>query len=128
LFPGVPEVLEFVYPKEEAVAIAKSNQAKVPAVDPASEGRPLTIKGLSKSDLELVTLWLLSATHVGPEDSSGGIQAERYRQVASVSHRPAIARLPQTASNLPLIGLLGFCSLLLAISFRIFRPPYVYKG
>jgi hypothetical protein len=128
LFPGVPEVLEFVYPKEEAVAIAKSNQAKVPAVDPASEGRPLTIKGLSKSDLELVTLWLLSATHVGPEDSSGGIQAERYSQVASVSHRPAIARLPQTASNLPLIGLLGFCSLLLAISFRIFRPPYVYKG
>lgn len=123
LFPGVPAVVEFVYPKAEAVDIAKSNQAKVPAIDPASEGRPPLIKGLSKSDFELVTLWLLSSTQVGPGDSSGGIQAERYKeQVASVPQKPVIRKLPQTGSYLPLVGLLGAFSLLTAIALRIFRP------
>ena len=65
-FAGAPSVLEFVYPKAEAVAIAKSNQATVPAIDPASEGRSVSIKGLNKEDLQLVTLWLLSPTKVGP--------------------------------------------------------------
>ena len=118
-FAGSPSVLEFVYPKDEAVAIAKSNQAKVPAIDPASEGRPLTIKGLSKNDLQVVTLWLLSATTVGPEDSSGGIQAERYTEVASVVHKPVIARLPQTSSSLPWIALLSLFSLMAALALRM---------
>jgi LPXTG-motif cell wall-anchored protein len=108
LFPGTSSVLEFVYPKAEAVAIAKSNQAK----------------GLSKSDLQLVTLWLLSATHVGPGDASGGIQAERYPQVA-VARKPVISKLPQTASNLPWIALMGALSILTALAIRFFRPAYV---
>jgi hypothetical protein len=128
LFRGEPAVLEFVFPKNDAVAIAKSNDAKVPAIDPASEGRPAKIKGLSKSDLELVNLWLLSSTHVGPGDTAGGIQAEHYHQIASVSHRPAIARLPQTASSLPWIALLGALSVAIALAMRIFRPAYVHGG
>jgi LPXTG-motif cell wall-anchored protein len=128
LFPGVPAVLEFVYPKADAVTIAKSNRAKVPAIDPASEGRPVTIKGLSKSDLELVTLWLLSSTHVGPGDSSEGIQAERYREIASAPQKPVISRLPQTGSNLPWIALLGALSILCALAVRIRRPSYAYNG
>jgi hypothetical protein len=128
LFPGLPAVVEFVYPKAEAIDIAKSNQAKVPAIDPASEGRPRVIKGLSKSDFELVTLWLLSSTEVGPGDSSGGIQAERYKeQVASAPQKPVIARLPKTGSNLPLIGFLGAFSVLMAMAIRIFRPAYQHR-
>ena len=122
LFRGEPAVLEFVYPKADAVAIAKSNDAKVPAIDPASEGRPADIKGLSKSDLELVNLWLLSSTHVGPGDTSGGIQAEHYQQVASVSHKPKIGKLPQTGSDLPWIALLGTLSLIAAFVLRFYRP------
>jgi hypothetical protein len=129
LFPGVPAVVEFVYPKTEAVDIAKSNQAKVPAIDPASEGRPPVIKGLSKSDFELVTLWLLSSTQVGPGDSSGGIQAERYQEeVASAPQKPVIARLPKTGSNLPVIGFLGAFSVLMAMAIRIFRPAYQQRS
>jgi len=128
LFPGVPAVVEFVYPKAEAVDIAKSNQARVPAIDPASEGKPPLIKGMSKSDLELVTLWLLSSTQVGPGDSAGGIQAERYQeQVASAPQKPVIPRLPQTGSNLPLIGLLAGFSVLMAMAIRIFRPAYLKR-
>jgi hypothetical protein len=121
-------MLEFVYPKADAVAIAKSNHAKVPAIDPVSEGRPPTIKGLSKSDLELVTLWLLSSTHVGPEDSSGGIQAERYPEVASAKHKPVVARLPQTASDLAWLGLLGALSLVMAFGVRVRRLRCLQKA
>jgi LPXTG-motif cell wall-anchored protein len=128
LFRGEPAVLEFVFPKNDAVAIAKSNDAKVPAIDPASEGRPAKIKGLSKSDLELVNLWLLSSTHVGPGDTSGGIQAEHYHQIASVSHRPVISRLPQTGSSLPWVALLGAFSVGIALVMRIFRLAYGHEG
>jgi LPXTG-motif cell wall-anchored protein len=128
LFRGEPSVLEFVYPKADAVAIAKSNDAKVPAIDPVSEGRPPILKGLSKSDLEVVTLWLLSSTHVGPKDNAAGIQAERYPEVASAAHKPVIARLPQTGSALPWIGLLGALSLLCAFIVRIYGRSYVRQG
>ncbi len=81
-FPNSASAIEFVYPKGEAVAIAKSNQAKVPAIDPASEGK-VADRDLSKDDMEVVTLWLLSSTEVGPNDSTPAIKAERYQQVAS---------------------------------------------
>ena len=121
LFRGEPAVLEFVYPKADAVAIAKSNDAKVPAIDPASEGRPANIAGLSQSDLELVNLWLLSSTHVGPGDSAGSIQAEHYHQVASMQ-KPKIGKLPQTASSLPWIALLGALSIVAAFVLRLYSP------
>jgi hypothetical protein len=124
-FAGAPSVLEFVYPKAEAVAIAKSNQSTVPAIDPASEGRPVSIKGLSKEDLDVVTLWLLTPTKVGPGDTSGGIQAEKYTKVASVERKPVISRLPQTGSDLPLIGLFGGCFLLAAMGVRVYRRAYL---
>ncbi len=129
LFPGESDVLEFVYPKSDAVAIAKSNNAKVPAIDPVSEGRPPTLKGLSKSDLELVTLWLLSSTQVGPGDSAAGIQAERYPEVAQATpHKPGISRLPQTASYLPWIGLLGSFSLAMALFLRFTLLPKLRRA
>ncbi len=81
-FPNTNTVVEFVYPKADAVAIAKSNQSKVPAIDPASEGK-VADKNLSRDDMEVVTLWLLSSTTVGPSDSVPAIKAEKYQQVAS---------------------------------------------
>jgi LPXTG-motif cell wall-anchored protein len=127
-FRGQPAVLEFVFPKTDAVAIARSNDAKVPAIDPASEGRPVTIKGLSKRDLELVTLWLLSSTHVGPQDSAADIQATRYKQVASLTHKPVVNRLPQTGSSLPWIALLGSFCILTAFGMRMRRPASVSRS
>lgn len=80
-FPG-GSTAEFVYPKEEAVVIAKASTSRVPAIDPASEGRVST-RHLSKEDMQMVTLWMLSSTRVGPENASqAAIQAERYQQPA----------------------------------------------
>ncbi len=159
-FPGGGSVVEFVYPKADAVSIATVNDAKVPAIDPASEGK-VADKDLSKDDLEVVTLWLLSSTTVGPNDAAKpGIQAERYQappssQVASAGPgpgigggsgsaqasyngavagtdtsqgaprvrkaKPVIAKLPHTASTMPLVWLLGAFSLLGAALLRVFR-------
>ncbi len=100
--------LEFVYPKADAVAIAKLNDSKVPAIDPASEGRPAEVSGLSKEDMEIVTLWLLSSSTVGPTDTAPTIKAEKMQQVASNKPpKPVIDRLPHTASALPTFLLAG---------------------
>jgi hypothetical protein len=121
LFPGISGVLEFVYPKAEAVSIAKSNAATVPAIDPVSEGRPGNLADLSKVDREEITLWLLTQTHVGPGDTAGDIRAERYPEVAAARRKPGVTRLPQTASNLPFLVILGLFAFVVAISLRIFR-------
>ncbi len=163
-FPNSASAIEFVYPKSEAVAIAKSNQAKVPAIDPASEGK-VADKELPKDDMEVVTLWLLSSTQVGPNDSTPAIKAERYQQVASaqapeqipprpqrsssastssaspssasssdvsqqaavastprpVHRKPVIARLPHTASSLPLLSLFAVFLFGAAATMRVYR-------
>jgi hypothetical protein len=116
-FPGTSSVVEFVYPKAEAVAIAKSNPAKVPAVDPASEGK-VADNTLSQRDMQLLTLWVLSLNHVGPADGPSAIKAERY-DTASVSQRPAIKALPHTASEVPWVWLAGLCSLVAAGMVRL---------
>ncbi len=111
-FPKGP-TLEFVYPKAEAVSLAKANGNKVPAIDPASEGR-VADPSLSKSDMQVVTLWMLSTTKVGTDGTGPGIKAEKYQQQVASNHppRPAIKELPHTASELPLLVLLGAGSLL----------------
>jgi hypothetical protein len=115
-FNGSPSVIEFVYPKDEAVAIAKSNPAKVPAVDPASEGK-VSDNTLSQGDMQLLTLWVLSLEQVGPGDAPS-IKAARY-ETASVSQKPPIKALPHTASWLPWVWLISLCSLIAAGALRI---------
>ena len=107
-FGSSTPALEFVYPKADAVALAKLNDSKVPAIDPASEGRPAEVSGLSKEDMEIVTLWLLSSSTVGPTDTAPTIKAEKMQQVASNKPpKPVIDRLPHTASLLPATLLAG---------------------
>lgn len=111
--------LEFVYPKSDAVAIAKVNDSKVPAIDPASEGRPAEVSGLSKEDMEIVTLWLLSSSTVGPADAAPTIKAEKMQQVASNKPpKPVIDQLPHTASDLPATAGIALISLGAAVFIR----------
>lgn len=119
-------VAEFVYPKAEAVGLAKANSTTIPAVDPASEGRPDTAN-LSQDDMQMVTLWMLSPKLVEPGESGPGITAARYKapppvQVASEQTppmpvrpkprpKPLMAALPHTASEMPLVEVAGLVSL-----------------
>ena len=169
-FPGGP-VVEFVYPKTDAVTLAKANSVRVMAVDPGSEGR-VSLPNLTQTDMSEVTLWMLTPTPVDPKTAQPGIQAARYQapnfsnaqssapeqssaaappsypaearatspasnsskagsassapvEVASNTRpprlRPNVKQLPHTASNLPLIFLLGCVSLGLAASLTVRR-------
>ena len=91
-FSGGP-IVEFVYPKKDAVTLAKANDVKVMAVDPASEGRP-KLPQLTQSDMNEVTLWMLTPTAVQP-GTAPGIQAARYQPPTSA---PAAT---ETASSTP---------------------------
>ncbi|AFL90479.1 hypothetical protein Terro_4278 [Terriglobus roseus DSM 18391] len=69
---------EFVYPKDDAVALANANKESVVAVDTASEKRPELSK-LSPSDLQLVTLWSLTPVRIGADSAAlKGIEAKRF--------------------------------------------------
>jgi hypothetical protein len=117
-FPGAASVIEFVYPKADAVAIASANPATVPAVDPASEGK-VADSALSQDDLQLLTLWVLSLQQVGPGVPSPGIKAVRYQMSANATPKPIIKALPHTASLMPWVWLSALCSLLVALSIRM---------
>ena len=93
-FPGGP-VVEFVFPKADAVDLAKNNNVRVMAVDTASEGK-VALPNLTQTDMSEVTLWMLTPTPVDPATSKPGIQAARYQPGTDVS--PASASAPAPAS------------------------------
>ena len=96
-FPGGP-VVEFIYPKSDAVDLAKNNNVRVMAVDTASEGK-VELPNLTQTDMSEVTLWMLTPTPVDPATAKPGIQAARYQPGTSVS--PASASAPSPASLAP---------------------------
>jgi hypothetical protein len=116
-FAGMPSVLEFVYPKTTALAIASANPSPVPAIDPASEGR-VTDNTLSQNDMQLLTLWLLSVEKVKSDDQAPAVKAVRY-QTASAEQKPLVKALPHTASLMPVLWLMGLFSVIGAVSIRI---------
>ena len=75
-------VIEFIYPKEDAVALATLDGSPVLAMDPVSDGMVATA-GLSTADMKIVTLWMLTPTSVGLDQLKPGIKATRYE-----SHSP----------------------------------------
>ncbi len=102
-FPGGTTV-EFVYPKNNAVSLAKANGTRVMAIDPASEGRVPASK-LTSNDMQMISLWMLEPTPVTPNSNQVGIAASHYQapttQVAS-SAAPAdttVAAPPVSADN-----------------------------
>ena len=117
---GSSSLIEFVYPKDQAVSLATVNQAKVLAIDPTSQGLSVD-PTLSKEDMKIVTLWLLSSTRVGPSDAKPAIKAERYNIASNKTPKPPIAALPHTASSLPLIFLASVLSLAIALLLRLRR-------
>ena len=100
-FPG-GGIVEFVYPKAEAAAIATKSSGQVLAIDPASDNLKVSEKNLSREDAQVVTLWSLEATRVSA--GQNGIAAKKYvapvasgsdTQVASNQNSSAPAAPPR---------------------------------
>jgi hypothetical protein len=139
--------LEFVYPKPEAVKITDATAQPVLAADTAREKLP---KDLSADDAQVVALWSLAPERIAPGNPGYQVTATDYpkphssvtRPTKSQSaagsatpHRPhtlAAAqasasqvagrqRLPETASNTPLVVLCGCVCLISAFALRLNR-------
>ena len=98
-YPGHSHGIEFVYPKEEAVQLAKAENEPVPATEALPV--PSTMK----------TVPLVAVTPQGEE--------EPVAQAFPPAEQKEVAKeLPRTASPLPLIGLMGATFLFFGFGLR----------
>jgi hypothetical protein len=116
-YPGDNFGQEFAYPKETAVEIAQETRQPVPVVHAEKEADlPTAELGLvepsgKETALEAVLPAPPSSEPVAaPPVIPPAPEGERSRQAAP---------LPETASNAPLIGLLGLVSLTIGFSLRL---------
>jgi len=99
-YPGHAYGIEFVYPKEEAIQLAKAEREPVPAE--VALPTPSTMK----------TVPLIAVTPEGEEEALA-------RAFAPAETKAEVAQtLPRTASLLPLIGLLGLTFVLGGLGLR----------
>lgn len=120
--PSAGQPLEFVYSKDEAVALSKQVGRPILAIDPQSEN--LQPSALSKEDMQIVTLWMLTPTPMSPGSPEVNISAEKYK--AQTAQAPPTAtttaaakpqgnlagpaeptKLPKTAGNFAILSLSG---------------------
>jgi hypothetical protein len=111
---------EFVYPKAEAVAIAKTATEPVAAIDPDSVPELKGKATLTEDDLKVIQLWSLAMTMVDPATKAKEIRAVKL-DVTQPKVASAAPRLPRTATNGPLISLLGLAALLAGASLKLLR-------
>jgi LPXTG-motif cell wall-anchored protein len=104
-YPGDNFGQEFVYPKAEAAELSQVNNTVVPtetepAPHPVAETTPAP------------------APAPAPEPVAAPVQQQTDAQPAPAQEAPAPAQLPQTGSDLPLIGLAGLLALGGALALR----------
>jgi LPXTG-motif cell wall-anchored protein len=104
-YPGDNFGQEFVYPKAEAAELSQVNNTVVPtetepAPQPVAETTPAP------------------APAPAPEPVAAPVQQQTDAQPAPAQEAPAPAQLPQTGSDLPLIGLAGLLALGGALALR----------
>jgi hypothetical protein len=109
-YPGRTIGEEFVYPKHRAIELAKASKVIVPAhaaevVDDES-AKTVEIVAITPEEKEVPVTAAIQTTPVAP--------------VAVVASNSEPTQLPKTASALPLVVLLGFASVGLAIGLMVF--------
>jgi len=117
-YPGRTTGHEFVYPKNEAIELAKENNEPVPAMPEELAGASAT----PALDLQSPKISAMAAAPLIMEEPSGREVLIAALDVRSPHPAPAPElpeELPHTASWLPLVGLVGFMSLGAAGALRL---------
>jgi len=114
-YPGDTYGHQFVYPKAKAVQLAKANKTAVPSM-PDALAANTTQTAASKDAPSVVALAHAPLKAQRPDDQE--VEIAEVFQVAPVGGA-APGELPKTASQLPLIGLVGFLSLAMAFGLRL---------
>jgi hypothetical protein len=131
-FPGDNFGQEFVYPKERAIQLAQTNQSAVPSVgvntldDSSMQTAPIAAVTPEKKEVEVTSAFQTSASTepvatpapaaapVTPAPAEVGTPASA--QTAPVTETN---ELPQTASSMPLVALLGGLAIGLALGLKL---------
>jgi hypothetical protein len=116
-YPGDRYGQEFVYPKAKAVALAKQNNQPVPSMpdEMASETNPTKMQQVP----------LKAEKPTGEEVEVGEIfvpappASNQQQPTTEVAQSAPPAQLPKTASDMPLIGLMGLLALAGAGSLKL---------
>lgn len=124
-FPGKNFGHEFVYPKTEALALAQANNTPVPSM-PAGLAPETMKQAVTLTERQVI---VLNAAPLKAEEPNGEEVelAEAFPPAETQASAPSAAelqqqmpeKLPQTATPLPLIGLLGLLSLGTAATLRL---------
>ena len=126
-YPGDTSGHEFVYPKSQALRIAASSGESVLSADAESaDYEAMKSAEITRVEPGAETAARESSTAVEPQ----GTVAMRQETPSTTDEKPAgtsgRARvLPQTASNLPLVGLIGLIALGGAAAARVVRRSRV---
>jgi len=115
-YPGENYGHEFVYPKVKALALAKANNEPVPSM-PNELAANTTKPAKSMNEPQVMAMKKAPLKAQQPAQTEVEI-AEAFPPPASHAAKMP-AKLPKTASPLPLIGLIGFLSLGIAASLRL---------
>jgi len=137
-YPGDNFGQEFAYPKEKAVYLARNSGTNVPiapsdeereiapAVTPEEGQAAVSTAAAAESPSETAPAQTESATVEEPPSSEGTQLAQarppaqnQYETDGQVTHANEVKELPQTASDLPLLGLTGLLSLGAALGVRL---------
>jgi hypothetical protein len=113
-YPGDTYGHDFVYPKARAIQLAKANNMPVPSM-PDELTANTTMPASTVNDQSVVAMKRASLLAEKPNDQEVEV-AEVFEVPPATAAIPR--ELPKTASQLPLIGLLGLLSLTLAICLR----------
>jgi hypothetical protein len=129
-YPGENYGAAFVYPQPQAATIAKATNQAVPSMPAADKQREM-------GELQQVPVMTQqpggeqTAPEPAPQPQAAAMPPQHQEPAPQPppieQEQPAQpqAQLPQTASGLPLIGLLGLLSLGLAAAFRLARKSAV---
>jgi hypothetical protein len=118
-YPGKTHGHEFVYPKTEAVALARANHTPVPSM-PADLTPETTHPDVTMSGPEVVAL---NAAPLKAEEADGQ-EVELAEAFVIAEPQPSAAQaelpeeLPSTATSVPLAGLVGLLSIGTAATLR----------
>ncbi len=126
-YPGARYGAQFVYPQPRAAALSRAVNQPVPSIS-AEAGRNMTKPISSAQAPEAAALRSAPIITQQPGDEAaapsrtqGEPQSEAVQGAAVMPAAEQQSQLPKTASDMPLIGLLGLLSLGLAAAVRVRR-------
>jgi LPXTG-motif cell wall-anchored protein len=116
-YPGDDIGHQFVYPKDRAVALAKTNNTPVPSM-PAELAANTTKPAATVNEPHVMAMKQAPLKAQTPTEEEVEIAEVFFAQASPVDQPQLPAELPHTGSSLPLIGLIGLLSLGAALGMR----------